>query len=197
MIYTNNQGPNEWVQQIQTYFEMKLNYKLFDQIIKAFKINGRQVELYRTSHMKNHKDLIRCTKIPETTEICFLDDVFHPGMVDDRIYYINIKPYIHDLSFEIMIDRFVSSNILNVNNENNLDTNEFKSHILNYMKRFHYNYVEKTKEAQNIDKILSKKILHHLNLFFNKSISKQQSRRTNSLKTLKNKTQKKKPKYIV
>ena len=39
MIYTNNQGPNEWAQQIQTYFDMKLNYKLFDQIIKAFKVN--------------------------------------------------------------------------------------------------------------------------------------------------------------
>jgi hypothetical protein len=149
--------------------------------------------------MKNHKDLIRCTKIPETTEICFLDDAFHPGMIDDRIYYINIKPYMHDLPFETIIDRFVSSNILNINTNANAMTNnnEFKSHILNYMKRFHYNYVEKTKEAQNIDKILSKKILHHLNLFFNKSISKQQSRRTNTIKTLKNKTQKKRPKYIV
>jgi hypothetical protein len=198
MIYTNNQGPNEWAQQIQTYFDMKLNYKLFDQIIKAFKVNGKHVELYRTSHMKNHKDLIRCTKIPETTEICFLDDAFHPGMIDDRIYYINIKPYMHDLPFETIIDRFVSSNILNINaNAMTNNNNEFKSHILNYMKRFHYNYVEKTKEAQNIDKILSKKILHHLNLFFNKSISKQQSRRTNTIKTLKNKTQKKRPKYIV
>jgi hypothetical protein len=164
---------------------------LIDQLIAAFKINGKQVEICRTTHNKTHNDLIRCTKIPANTEICFLDDVFHPGMIDDRIYYINIKPYMHDLPFETMIDRFVSSNILNINN------NEFKSHILNYMKRFHYNYVEKTKEAQNIDKILSKKILHHLNLFFNKSISKQQSRRTNITKTMKNKTQKKRPKYIV
>ena len=51
MIYTNNQGPDEWAQQIQSYFETKLNYKLFDQIIKAFKIRGKQVEICRTSHM--------------------------------------------------------------------------------------------------------------------------------------------------
>jgi hypothetical protein len=72
MIYTNNQGPDEWAQQIKLYFENKVNYKLFDQIIRAFKIKDKHVELCRTSHTKKHTDLIRCTKIPETTEICFL-----------------------------------------------------------------------------------------------------------------------------
>ena len=169
MIYTNNQGPDEWAQQIQAYFETKLNYKLFDQIIKAFKIKGKHVELCRTSHMKNHKDLISCTKIPETTEICFLDDVFHPGMVDDRIYYINVKPYVHDLPFEVMIDRFIKSGILEEFVE--LEPN-FKSQMLNFMKRYHHEYVEKTPEAQNVDKILSKKIMQHLHIFFNKSLNK-------------------------
>lgn len=189
MIYTNNQGPDEWAQQIQAYFETKLSYKLFDQIIKAFKIRGKHVELCRTSHMKNHKDLISCTKIPETTEICFLDDVFHPGMVDDRIYYINVKPYVHDLPFEVMIDRFTNSGILEERVELKAD---FKPQMLNYMKRYHHEYVEKTPEAQNVDKILSKKIMQHLHIFFNKSFNKpaQITRRNLKIgpKGLKNKT---------
>jgi len=187
MIYTNNQGPDEWAQQIQSYFESKLNYKLFDQIIKAFKIRGKQVELCRTSHMKKHEDLIRCTKIPETTEICFLDDVFHPGMVDDRVYYINLKPYTHDLPFETMIDRFIKSGILDINATINTDLSKS---LLQFMKRYRHSYVEKTKEAQNVDKILSKKILQHLQTFFQK---KQKTRKTVIVKnkTIKNKTIKK------
>jgi len=190
MIYTNNQGPNEWTEQIQKYFETKMNYKLFDQIIKAFKIKGKQVELCRTSHMKNHKDLIRCTKIPETTEICFLDDVFHAGMVNDRIYYINIKPYIHDLSFDIMITRLINSQIFVKIDKIVLEN--MKSHILKYMKKFNYTYVEKTKEAQDVDKILSKQILYHIHIFFNKTTNKYTSRKYIQNKVIKNKTKKKK-----
>jgi hypothetical protein len=194
MIYTNNQGPDEWVQQIQSYFESKLNYKLFDQIIKAFKIRGKQVELCRTSHMKKHEDLIRCTKIPETTDICFLDDVFHPGMVDDRVYYINLKPYIYDLPFETMIDRFIKSGILDTNA--NVNANLSKS-LLQFMKRYRHSYVEKTKEAQNVDKILSKKILQHLQTFFLRPSNKNSHTKTNKPNTkYNNKTRKNKSKII-
>ena len=37
MIYTNNQGPVEWCKQLISYFEYKVNFHLFDQIINAFK----------------------------------------------------------------------------------------------------------------------------------------------------------------
>jgi hypothetical protein len=195
MIYTNNQGPDEWAQYIQRYFESKVNYKLFDQIIKAFKIRGKQVELCRTSHMKKHEDLIRCTKIPETTEICFLDDVFHAGMVDDRVYYINLKPYIHDLPFETMINRFIKSGIIDTNANTNTSADLSKS-LLQFMKRYRHSYVEKTKEAQNVDKILSKKILQHLQTFFQKKQNPNQNKKTRKIvkikgKSIKNKTIKK------
>ena len=190
MIYTNNQGPNEWAQYIQKYFETKINFTLFDQIIKAFKINGKQVEVCRTSHMKNHNDLVRCTKIPEKTEICFLDDVFHPGMVNDRIYYINIKPYIYDLPFDVMINRILKSQILAKIDNVNLE--EFEVNILKYLKKFNYTYVEKTKEAQDVDKILSKKILHHLHIFFNKVTNKTITSKHKKNKVFKNRTIKKK-----
>jgi len=52
MIYTNNQGPASWVDSIKTYFEDKLNYKLFDRVILAFKIGNRRIEINRTSHDK-------------------------------------------------------------------------------------------------------------------------------------------------
>ena len=164
MIYTNNQGPASWVQQIKSYFEMKLNYDLFDQVINAFKVNGKRVEICRTSHMKSHKDLISCTKIAEDTDICFLDDKYHPGMNNDKIYYINIKPYIHDLSFDEMIERFEKSGI-----DINLNIKEpFQPFMLNFLKKYNYTFIEKTREAQNVDKILSKKIMHHLHVFFDK-----------------------------
>jgi hypothetical protein len=177
MIYTNNQGPEEWAQQIQSYFETKIKYNLFDQIIKAFKIKGKQVELCRTSHTKKHTDLIRCTKIPETTEICFLDDVYHDGMINDKVYYINLKPYIHDLPFEIMIERFIESQIINIQSQN-LEP-DFKTNMLQFMEQYRHTYVEKTKDAQNIDKILSKKILQHIQIFFNKKSQNNTIRKLN------------------
>ena len=185
MIYTNNQGPDEWAQQIQSYFETKIKYNLFDQIIKAFKIKDKQVELCRTSHTKKHTDLIRCTKIPETTDICFLDDAYHDGMVNDRVYYINLKPYIHDLPFELMIERFIKSEIINIQDL----TDNFKTNMLQFMNQYRHTYVEKTKDAQNVDKILSKKILHHLQIFFNKKSQNNTIRKTNKTynKTRKNK----------
>jgi hypothetical protein len=187
MIYTNNQGPEEWTKQIQSYFETKIKYNLFDQIIKAFKIKGKQVELCRTSHTKKHTDLINCTKIPETTEICFLDDVYHDGMVNDRVYYVNLKPYIHDLQFELMIERFIKSGIINIQSQNLTDI--FKTNMLKFMNQYRHTYVEKTKDAQNIDKILSKKILQHLQIFFNKKSQNKTIRKTNKTH---NKTKKKK-----
>jgi hypothetical protein len=177
MIYTNNQGPPEWAQQIKGYFEDKLNFVLFDQIIGAFKVNGKQVELCRTTHMKTHKDFISCTKIPETTQICFIDDVFHPGMTNDNIYYIHIKPYTYDLPFETIVDRFIGSDFPH------FDTSptSMKEAIISGMKRYNYTYVEKHHLEHEIDGMLSKQILHHLHTFFNRQIIN-----TNSNKTVKN-----------
>ena len=45
MIYTNNNGTREWAQHISKYFENKIGYKLIDQIIAAFKVNGKVIEI--------------------------------------------------------------------------------------------------------------------------------------------------------
>jgi hypothetical protein len=173
MIYTNNTGPPEWVHYIISYFESKIKYKLIDQLISAFKINGKQVEISRTTHNKTHNDLIRCTKIPANAEICFLDDVFHPGMVNENIYYINIKPYYYDLKFNEMIHKFMNSdcgkNLIN-------DNDNFEKIMNDEFKRYNYNCLDKNLKEYEIDKVLGKQIMTHLQEFFNNS-SKNKTRR--------------------
>lgn len=170
MIYTNNQGPQKWAQQIISYFESKINYKLFDQIIAAFKVNGKKIEIHRTSHEKSYNDLIRCTQIPLDAEICFLDDNYFPEMAHKNVYYINIKPYYHDLRFETMIQRLLISNLgkkLITEKGNNIN---FMSAMMREFKRYNFTVINKDEAENEVDKILSKEILTHLQEFFNKSL---------------------------
>ena len=120
----------------------------------------------RTTLDKTHKDLIRCTKIPLNAEICYLDDVFYPEMSHKNVYYINIKPYIHDLEFDVLVDRFLKCDIgkkLIKNNDN------FKTQMIKDFKLFNFELLEKNSEEYEVDKILSKHILTHLHDFFNKT----------------------------
>ena len=173
MIYTNNTGPHEWIHHIISYFESKIKYKLIDQVIAAFKVNGKQIEICRTTHNKTHNDLIRCTKIPANTEICFLDDIFHPGMVNENIYYINIKPYYYDLKFDIMLDRFKNSEC---GKKMIKDDPNFDKIMIDEFKKYKYNCLEKNLKEYEIDHVLGKQIMTHLQEFFNKS-SKNKTRR--------------------
>jgi hypothetical protein len=166
MIYTNNNGPSEWVHHIIDYFEKKINYKLIDQIIAAFKVNDKTVEICRTTHSKTHKDFIRCTKIPTSAEICFLDDTFYPEMANDNIYYINVKPYYHDLKFDYMIKKLkesqIGKKIINYDKE-------FEEKMIEQLKLYNYNCIDKDSKEYDLDKILGKHIISHLQEFFNKS----------------------------
>lgn len=186
MIYTNNNGPREWAQNIITYFENKLNITLIDQIIAAFKVNGQQVEIYRTTHNKTHDDFIRCTKLPQNAEICFLDDTFHPGMSNENIYYINIKPYYYDLSFEEMLKRFINSELW----KKYENIKDFEKIMLDHWKLYKYNYIEKDKKEYEIDKIVGKHIITHLQTFFN-----EKPKRNNTIKKNKNQQNKKNKTY--
>jgi len=140
MIYTNNQGPLEWANHIVTYFEEKIKYKLVDQIVSAFKVNGQIVEMGRTSHNKSYKDFIKCTRIPINSEICFLDDSFYPDMVHDNIYYINVIPYFYDLNFDYMIEKFKESE-----NEKKLigENDDFQKYMISEFKKYNYNIIRK------------------------------------------------------
>ncbi len=185
MIYTNNTGPKSWADFIIGYFENKTDCKIIDQVIAAFKINGKNIEICRTTHNKTHEDLIRCTKIPPNTEICYLDDTFYPEMANDNIYYINIKPYYYDLQFEYMLDKFLESNICRqmVNNET-----EFKEIMLKHIKMYKYKCINKDLDEYSIDTILGKQILNHLHEFFDKQ---RKNKTLKNRRSVKNKTYKK------
>ena len=165
MIYTNNQGPPEWAMMIKTYFETKMDAVIFDRIIAAFKINGKQVEFCRTTHNKTHNDFIKCSKLPKNSQICFLDDVYHPDMKNDNVYYINIKPYVYDLSFQDMCVRYIKKGYVSLHVQES-----FTRSILHYVERYSHIYVPKKQDEYEVDTILTKHILHHIQIFFNNDV---------------------------
>ena len=111
-IYTNNQGPRTWVQYIAKYFEYKVGDQLFDKIIAAYKVNGKVVEQGRTSQNKMYSDLLRITGISPQAEVCFVDDLNHPGMRHSNVLYLNVKPYVKTLSVNEMIRRYLDSGVI-------------------------------------------------------------------------------------
>jgi hypothetical protein len=78
-----------------------------------------------------------------------------------------------------MINRLINSNVLGKKIDQS-EINNMKTHILEYLKKYNYTYVEKTKQAQNIDKILSKKIMEHLHIFFNKQTKQTKQTKKNT-----------------
>jgi hypothetical protein len=156
MIYTNNNGPREWANHIIEYFEKKINYKLIDQLIAAFKINGKRVEICRTTHNKTHKDFVKCTKIPSSAEICFLDDTFYPEMANENIYYINLKPYYYDLQIDYMLKKFSESQI----GKKIIDhDDDFIEIMINSIKLYNYDSIDKDEKEYEVDKIVGKNII--------------------------------------
>ena len=192
MIYTNNQGPKVWVNLIKTYFESKINYKLFVQVITAFKVNGKQTEMCRTTHEKTLGDFIRCSKLPIDTQICFLDDTYYPNMNNENVYYIKVKPYVYDLEYALIVQRFVESKIGKKFLTGEPNVKSFYDYTIAYMTQFKFLFKNKIVEEYEIDKIVTKKIMVHLQSFFNKNKSyrlvKYKIKNTIRGKTYKNKT---------
>jgi hypothetical protein len=191
MIYTNNNGPKEWVNHIKDFFQKKINYPLFIHVISAFKVQGKQIEMCRTSYDKTMKDFINCTKIPKNTQICYLDDVFYPNMNHDNVYYIKVKPYIHDLTFEVMIHRFLKSEIGKSMVKEN-EHEDFSNYMHTNLSRFDYSYVEKTKKEYDIDKIITKKTMIYLQDFFSEKYAKSNHQKIGSTLTRRHMTKKNK-----
>lgn len=164
MIYTNNHASKDWINLIINYFHEKINYKLFDRVIRAFKINGKIIEMCRTTNEKTTGDLFNCTKIPHNSQICFLDDVYYSNMVDDNVYYIKLKPYTYNVPFQHMIQRFIVSKY----GKKIIDENGFIDFMKNFIARYNFVYVKKNEKDYELDKIVSKKIMIHLQTFFDK-----------------------------
>jgi hypothetical protein len=159
MIYTNNQGPRTWVEMISKYFAYKLGTPVFDQIIAAFKVQGRVIEPGRTTHDKTVQDLINCTQIPPQTEICFLDDQHHPLMEDERVFYINAKPYTYTLPFDEMVIRYYRRF------NPPLTEAVFVKRVTDFMKRYRFEVKSKDADEQRVDEIVSLRLFQYLKEF--------------------------------
>ncbi len=165
MIYTNNQAPKSWALMISEYLNHKVGAKVFDNIIAAFKVQGKIVEVGRTSHNKSVEDLIRCTKIPPNTEICFIDDQYHQLMEQENVYYINVMPYEYNLSYEEMAEKYY--NEFKEKKEISENKEQFIQKMTTQMKKYNYKIKEKNSNEYDADKVVSKQLIIHLEEFFN------------------------------
>uniref|UniRef100_A0A6C0B020 FCP1 homology domain-containing protein n=1 Tax=viral metagenome TaxID=1070528 RepID=A0A6C0B020_9ZZZZ len=188
LIYTNNQGPKEWAENIKKYFEKKLDYKLFDQVIGAYKVNGKIIEKKRTTHNKSINDLLNCANLPESSKICFLDDIYHPMMEYNNVYYINMKPYTNYIPFYNMAERYYkyNSNIIS-------DKSIFSKFIVNEMNKFKLRKPKKSLNEIINDEYIGKEIMEYLRDFFKKynkrktkKLNKKQKKKKKNNITLKN-----------
>lgn len=144
VLYTNNNGSNEWVDSIISYIETKIVYKLFDKKIRAYKIGNKQVEPQRTSHEKRHEDFINIMGCSPQSKLFFIDDRLHRGMLKMDTRYLWIKPYKFHIPFDVMAKRYLLNSNGNNNNEDgqseyatiNMDGNNFISFIKNYSNGF-------------------------------------------------------------
>tara|TARA_B100001769_G_scaffold108853_1_gene84642 strand:- start:1520 stop:2314 length:795 start_codon:yes stop_codon:yes gene_type:complete len=164
MIYTNNNGPDYWVNYIKDYIHKKLKYNLFDQIIRAYKIKGKHIELCRTSHEKSYSDFLSCTKLPDNTKICFIDDVKHNHMYNKNVKYIYINPYRNYISFEIFCEKFFNKN-KNLFISNKKKYNDFFKFINNNISQYDNEYSISNNIEKNINLLVYKKIYENIDKF--------------------------------
>lgn len=98
VLYTNNQGQQEWLQYLVEYFHFKLQYRLFTNVISAYKINGVRVCKCRTQSSKCWADLARCLELSKAdqkhADVIFIDDSLVPGLMGiPNVCVVKVTPY--------------------------------------------------------------------------------------------------------
>ena len=187
-IYTNNSCiPITWTTYIFEYIEQKWKVdKLFTNIVRAFKINGKVVEHKRTTGDKTYEDFLHCVQLPKKTELCFLDNSEHSLMKHRFVYYLQPKSYYIDLSRNEIVDRFINTM------KEKCKINNLQEELQNYYKTqdLVINDVKKTYQDVLIDMKISKKMLQCIQKFYKYKIIKIHTRKKHS--SIKNKTMKNK-----
>jgi len=168
-LYTNNQCygsyNSKWISFIVDYIHKKIctdKMVLFDKIICAFKINNQIIEPLRTTHNKTYNDFIRCTLLPRTAEICFIDNTYFSKMSNSQVYYIQPRSYSHKLSHNDIVTRFMD----------NYSSFGLPHNSYSIMQDWFSNINIGSQIIENkLDDItVSKKIMYHLKEFFLMSI---------------------------
>ena len=185
LIYTNNIGPKSWVMNIRKYIEKKINYKLFDKVIPAWKVGKEIYEPNRTTHNKTYRDLLRCGKLSKNYKVLFLDDLEHEQMRVDKVTYLLVKKYRYDERFEKLVDTLMKSKIKDMmvkktkcnNNCNNNELIEMK--LIESIKKSFY-----MKEMINFKQANVPTVYPRVKKFID-SNNKTRKRRSSKRKTLK------------
>ena len=169
MIYTNNQGGPEWTYMIKDYFENRIGVgRLFDKTVCAYRAGGPgSDDNRRTTHSKTYNDLVvRCCKLPKTTQVCFVDDQLHPGMRNNaNVYYLKVPPYVFSLPPQIFVERFIGSTI-SAQIRRLKKTSEFTNHVLKCFSRTeYYKYSPKTPDSLKVDKKIGTELLEMVRKF--------------------------------
>ena len=165
IIYTNNIGPKSWVFNIKNYIENKIQGKLFDKIIPAWKVNNIFYEKKRTSHNKRYDDLLRCGKLKKKDKILFFDDYIHHHLKHKNVTYIHNKPYIKHYTIDNIIQKLYNSPFKKILNEVYKEQfkNDYKLYDYNSdengSKKMKYNFMKEIKKflMKNKFKISKKK----------------------------------------
>jgi hypothetical protein len=175
-IYTNNQCDPPWIEYIISYLETRFNLKgLFEKPICAFKINNKPIDLRRTMHEKNYSDFLSCTLLSKSAELCFIDDNFFPKMQTDQVFYIQPKPYHHNLDTHDIINRFTKSEI---NKRTFLIS---RTELIEWFKKNgSFNKLSKSRIDTERDIEISRKLMYTIREFFYLILKKEKTRRNRS-----------------
>ena len=108
-LYTNNVLSPQYPVIIKNYIHHLIQTELIDNIVSAFSIKGRRVDLRRLVAEKEYTDFVQCLNYGEDLDICFVDNHLHEGMVHCQVFYIKLNTYRHGLSFAELTKRFYHS----------------------------------------------------------------------------------------
>ena len=171
-LYTNNNGPKEWAKRICLYIDNKIGYKLFDNHIGAYMVNGEQIELNRTTHEKTLNDFLRTTRFSRHVKICFIDDLYHEKMDTKNVDYIHVEPYTIALPIEILTGRYLQRYNLDV------DPIQFNKFIKSYMGKFNISDIHNDNKIEHNQN--GKEILKYLETFLSDTkLSSKQTKNKN------------------
>jgi hypothetical protein len=170
-IYTNNVLPKYWVQMIVKYIECKQScVGLFDKIIHGF---NKSFDCNRTTSNKTHSDFIRCSVLPRSTEICFIDDTYFERMERPAVYYIQPKQYYHSMKTSDIVERFSNSKFVTLIDK--LDVRDFLHQT--FIKNGMLNTTGKSRAEVDMDILVSQKIMYYLKEFFIMATRKNKTRK--------------------
>jgi len=143
MIYTNNNGEKSWPLMIKRYLEYKIDDRLFDRTIAAYKARGKQIEPLRTTYDKTLRDLQTCGRLPQNVKICFIDDLEHDKMKRPNVFYIHIPAYHYNYEPNEMIRMFLQSPLSNLIE----DKEPFYYHMMNTLSHNRHSKGNQSRQA--------------------------------------------------